>query len=70
MLNLFDTYAGINETNCTEYYHDAQISKDMVLILQALVILFVAAEAMFRGPINRFGFLRGGKASKVAAGGV
>ena len=46
------------------------VSKDIVLILQALVILFVAAEAMFRGPINRFGFLRGGKASKVAAGGV
>ncbi len=35
------------------------VSKDIVLILQALVILFVAAEAMFRGPINRFGFLRG-----------
>jgi arginine decarboxylase len=31
--NLFDTYAGINENNCTEYYHDAQIAKDMVLNL-------------------------------------
>jgi ABC-type uncharacterized transport system permease subunit len=41
------------------------VSKDIVQILQALVILFVAAEAMFRGPINRFGFLRGGKANSV-----
>src|SRR5258706_4128849 len=31
--NLFDTYIGINEGNCTEYYHDAQIAKDMVLNL-------------------------------------
>ena len=44
------------------------VSKDIVLILQALVILFVAAEAMFRGPINRFGFLRGGKATAVGSG--
>jgi hypothetical protein len=32
----------------------------------------VAAEAMFRGPINRFGLLRGGKAvgsGQSAAGG-
>jgi len=29
------------------------VSKDIVQILQALIILFVAAEAMFRGPINR-----------------
>jgi general nucleoside transport system permease protein len=29
------------------------VSKDIVVILQALVILFVAAEAMFRGPLNR-----------------
>jgi hypothetical protein len=39
-----------------------------VLILQALVILFVAAEAMFRGPINRFGFLRGAGGGQPAAG--
>jgi simple sugar transport system permease protein len=48
------------------------VSKDIVLILQALVILFVAAEAMFRGPINRLGLLRGGKAvgsGQSAAGG-
>jgi arginine decarboxylase len=31
--NLFDTYVGITENNCTEYYHDAQIAKDMVLNL-------------------------------------
>jgi arginine decarboxylase len=31
--NLFDTYQGITENNCTEYYHDAQIAKDMVLNL-------------------------------------
>ena len=29
------------------------VSKDIVQILQALVILFVAAEAMFRGPLAR-----------------
>ena len=29
------------------------VSKDIVQILQALVILFVAAESMFRGPINK-----------------
>jgi ABC-type uncharacterized transport system permease subunit len=32
------------------------VSKDIVQILQALVILFIAAEAMFRGPLR---FLRG-----------
>ena len=44
------------------------VSKDIVLILQALVILFVAAEAMFRGPINRFGFLRAAGSGQPAAG--
>jgi ABC-type uncharacterized transport system permease subunit len=34
------------------------VSKDIVLILQALVILFVAAEAMFREPMKRFGWPR------------
>jgi general nucleoside transport system permease protein len=37
------------------------VSKDIVQILQALVILFVAAEAMFRGPINKMGLLRSAK---------
>ena len=31
------------------------VSKDLVQILQALVILFLAAEAMFRGPMKRWG---------------
>lgn len=35
-----------------------RVSKDLVLVLQALVILFVAAEAMFRG---RFGLLKRAK---------
>ncbi len=33
VLNLFDTYIGISDANFTEYYHDAQIAKDMVLNL-------------------------------------
>jgi general nucleoside transport system permease protein len=37
------------------------VSKDIVQILQALVIIFVAAEAMFRGPLNRFSFMRRAK---------
>lgn len=37
------------------------VSKDIVEVLQALVILFVAAEALFRGPFGRFGLLRRGK---------
>ena len=32
------------------------VSKDLVLVLQALVILFVAAEALFSGAFRRFGF--------------
>jgi arginine decarboxylase len=36
VLNLFDTFAGINEQNYMEYYHDAQISKDAVLNLFSL----------------------------------
>jgi ABC-type uncharacterized transport system permease subunit len=44
------------------------VSKDIVLILQALVILFVAAEAMFRGPINRFGFMRAVGSGQSAVG--
>jgi ABC-type uncharacterized transport system permease subunit len=44
------------------------VSKDIVLILQALVILFVAAETMFRGPINTFSFLRAAGGGQPAAG--
>src|SRR6185295_9919835 len=36
VVNLYDTYCGINESNLTEYYHDAQISKDAVLNLFSL----------------------------------
>jgi simple sugar transport system permease protein len=46
------------------------VSKDIVLILQGLVILFVAAEAMFRGPINALGLLKRGKPGEPAAGGI
>src|SRR5438132_4418131 len=36
VVNLFDTYQGINDSNFMEYYHDAQISKDAVLNLFSL----------------------------------
>lgn len=38
-----------------------RVSKDLIQILQALVILFVAAEAAFRGPFGRFGLLKRSK---------
>ena len=37
------------------------VSKDLVQVLQAVVILFVAAEAAFRGPFGRFGLLKRSK---------
>jgi simple sugar transport system permease protein len=37
------------------------VSKDLVLVLQALVILFVAAESLFKGPFGRFGLLKKSK---------
>jgi len=36
VVNLFDTYCTINAANVTEYYHDAQMSKDAVLNLFSL----------------------------------
>ena len=36
VVNLFDTYCGVNDQNYMEYYHDAQISKDAVLNLFSL----------------------------------
>ena len=36
VVNLFDTFCGINDQNFMEYYHDAQISKDAVLNLFSL----------------------------------
>jgi len=37
------------------------VSKDLVDVLQGIVILFVAAEALFRGPFSRFGLLKRSK---------
>ena len=37
------------------------VTKDLVEVLQAIVILFVAAEALFRGPFGRFGMLKRSK---------
>jgi ABC-type uncharacterized transport system permease subunit len=37
------------------------ITKDLVDVLQGVIILFVAAEAFFRGPISRYGLLRRSK---------
>ena len=38
-----------------------RVSKDLVLVIQAVVILFVAAEALFRGPFSRWGLLKRSK---------
>ena len=37
------------------------VTKDLVEVLQAIVILFVAAEALFRGAFGRFGLLKRSK---------
>jgi ABC-type uncharacterized transport system permease subunit len=37
------------------------VSKDIVQVLQAIIILFVAAEAIFYGPFGRFGLLKRSK---------
>ncbi|HZE62886.1 MAG TPA: ABC transporter permease [Pyrinomonadaceae bacterium] len=37
------------------------VTKDLVDVLQGIVILFVAAEALFRGPFSRFGLLKRSK---------
>src|SRR3989442_476393 len=37
------------------------VSKDIVDMLQGIVIVFVAAEAAFRGPIKKFGLMRRAK---------
>jgi arginine decarboxylase len=36
VVNLFDTFAGVNDSNFMEYFHDAQISRDAVLNLFSL----------------------------------
>jgi simple sugar transport system permease protein len=38
-----------------------KVSKDIVDILKALVILFVAGEAMFRGPLEKLGVMKNDK---------
>lgn len=37
------------------------VTKDIVQVLQGTIILFVAAEAFFRGPFSKFGLLRRSK---------
>jgi simple sugar transport system permease protein len=37
------------------------VTKDIVQILQAIIILFVAAEALFRGPFGRFSMMKRAK---------
>ena len=37
------------------------VTKDLVDVLQGIVILFVAAEALFQGPFSRFGLLKRSK---------
>lgn len=41
--------------------YTVHVSKDIVDMLQGIVILFVAAEAMFRGPLKKFGLMRRAK---------
>ena len=41
--------------------YTVHVSKDIVDMLQGIVIVFVAAEAVFRGPIKKFGLLRRAK---------
>src|SRR5687767_2633004 len=36
LVNLFDTYTGVNDQNFMEYYHDAHVSRDAVLNLFSL----------------------------------
>jgi ABC-type uncharacterized transport system permease subunit len=38
-----------------------KVSKDLVQVLQGIIILFVAAEALFRGPFSRWGLLKRSK---------
>jgi general nucleoside transport system permease protein len=37
------------------------VTKDIVQVLQGIIILFVAAEALFRGPVGRFSLLKRSK---------
>ena len=41
--------------------YTVHVSKDIVDMLQGIIIVFVAAEAMFRGPIKKLGLMRRAK---------
>lgn len=41
--------------------YTTHVSKDIVDMLQGIVIVFVAAEAMFRGPLKKFGLMKKAK---------
>ncbi len=41
--------------------YTVHVSKDIVDVLQGIVIVFVAAEAVFRGPLKKFGLLKRAK---------
>src|SRR6266436_5392990 len=41
--------------------YTVHVSKDIVDMLQGIVIVFVAAEAMFRGPLKKFGLMKKAK---------
>jgi ABC-type uncharacterized transport system permease subunit len=41
--------------------YTVHVSKDIVDMLQGIVIVFVAAEAVFRGPLKKFGLMRKAK---------
>jgi simple sugar transport system permease protein len=37
------------------------VSKDLVQVIMAVVIFFIAAERLFRGPFSRYGLLKRSK---------
>jgi arginine decarboxylase len=57
LVNLFDTYVGVNEQNFMEYYHDAHVSRDAVLNLFSLGYCTLEdrslAERLFFGICSR-----------------
>ncbi|MGA2500751.1 MAG: biosynthetic arginine decarboxylase, partial [Tepidisphaeraceae bacterium] len=46
LVAMFDTYRGLNEHNFTEYYHDAQLSKEAVLNLFNLGYCTIEARSL------------------------
>ena len=55
---LSEAGAGVSRYN--RHRRDAN-HKDIVDMLQGIVIVFVAAEAMFRGPLKKFGLMKKAK---------